>query len=365
MAKSYNHLYEKFISEENIKLAIQNATKGKRKKRSVRKRLENPNFEKEILYYAQHYENKNHTPKIIYDGIQRKKRTIIVPSFDELVIQHMVVNVLIPIFSKGMYTHSYGSIPKRGPHKGKKVIVKWLKKGKHCKYCAKLDIRKYFDNVRHDVLIKKLRKIIHDEKFLDVLIKIIEVVPVGIPLGFYTSQWIANWYLQDLDHYIKERLRIKHYIRYMDDLILFGNSKKILHNARIFIDISISGLGLDLKRNWQTFRFEDNGKYRFLDFIGFRFYRNRVTIRKSILLKATRKARRVSKESKLRVYSARQMLSYLGYFKHTDTYNMYLERIKPYVNFQYLKRRISKYDKRENRRIVDYGMVQRTELRAA
>lgn len=362
MARSYSHLWEKYISEENRKLAIKKATRGKTNRRSVRRRLNNPHFEEEIDYYAKHYENKPHTPKVIYDGIQRKKRTIIIPSFDELVIQHMVINVLESIFSKGMYQHSYGSIPKRGPHKGKKTIVKWLKRDyKNCKYCAKFDIRKYFENIRHDVLIRKLRKIIHDVRFLNVLIKIIEVIPVGLPLGFYTSQWLANWYLQELDHFIKEKIRIRHYIRYMDDIILFSKWKRNLHYARITIGIFISGLGLELKHNWQIFRFEDNGKYRFLDFMGFRFYRNRVTIRKSILLKATRKARRLYKESKIRIYSARQMLSYLGYFKHTDTYNIYLERIKPFINFQYLKRRISKYDKRRNRR-ANYGMVQCSEL---
>lgn len=106
--KSYNHLWEKFISKENIEKSIKDASKGKRSRNSVKTRLNNPNLTEEILTYANDFRNKKHKPKEIYDGIQRKKRVIIVPDFDEQVIHHMVVNTLKPIFMKGMYFHSYG-----------------------------------------------------------------------------------------------------------------------------------------------------------------------------------------------------------------------------------------------------------------
>ena len=75
-----------------------------------------------------------------------------------------------------------------------------------------MDIRHFFDSVPHDILKAKLRKSIHDEKMLDLLFGIIDVTEVGIPLGFYTSQWLSNWYLQGLDHYIKEKLSAAHYM---------------------------------------------------------------------------------------------------------------------------------------------------------
>ena len=350
--KSYNHLWEKFISDENIELAIKNACKGKRDRKSVKRRLENPNFKKEIIYYAEHFKNRKHKPKEIYDGIQRKKRTIIVPSFDEQVIHHMVVNVLKPIFMHGMYKHSYGSIPNRGSHKGKKAIEKWIRTdGKNCKYVLKMDIRKYFDSVPHEIYLRKLRAIIHDDRFMAILEEITDVVPQGLPLGFYTSQWTANWYLQGLDHFIKEQLGAKHYIRYMDDMVIFDSNKKRLHRMRKAINSYLRySLGLELKANWQVFRFDYHDKYRFLDFMGFRFYRNRTTLRRTIMLKATRKARRIYKSEKITVYEARQMLSYLGWIKHTDSYGLYLTWIKPIVSFQQLKRKIKSHDKNVNRR---------------
>ena len=110
-----------------------------------------------------------------------------------------------------MYEHSYASLPGRGAHKGKRVIEKWIRTdAKNCKYVLKMDIRHFFDTVPHDKLKAKLRKTIHDEKMLDLLFRIIDVTDIGIPLGFYTSQWLSNWYLQGLDHYIKERLGAVH-----------------------------------------------------------------------------------------------------------------------------------------------------------
>ena len=353
--KSYNHLFEQYESDENIELAIKTASKGKRERRSVKRRLDNPRLKVEIKYYATHFKNRKHTPREIYDGIQRKKRTIIVPSFDEQVIHHMVVNVLKPIFWHGMYEHSYGSLPKRGGLKGKKTIERWIRKGgKDCKYCLKMDIRKYFDSIPHDIFLEKLRKIIHDEQFMAVLEEITNVTDKGLPLGFYTSQWTANWYLQELDHFIKEELGAKYYIRYMDDMVIFASNKKELHRMRAAIDKYLrENLGLELKDNWQVFRFDYNGKYRFLDFMGYRFYRDRTTLRRTIMLKATRKAKRLCKSDKITVYDARQMLSYLGWIKYADTYGMYVKWILPYVSFQKLKRKISSYDKNQNRRVKD------------
>lgn len=360
--KSYNHLYEKYISDENIELAIHNALKGKRRRRSVIKILSRPSFAEEIRHYARDFYNMPHKPKEIYDGIQRKKRTIIVPTFYEQVVHHMIVNILKPIMMKGMYEHSYGSVPGRGGHKGAKTIRKWISHGgKKCKYVLKMDIRKYFDSIPHDILLEKFRNLIHDARFMSVIEEVISVTDKGIPLGFYLSQWIANWYLQGLDHYIKEELHADYYMRYMDDMIVFGGNKRALHAIRVKVaEYLEKNLGLEMKDDWQIFRFEYNGRFRFLDYMGFRFYRNRVTLRKSIMLKASRKARKISAKEKPTIYDIRQMLSYLGWIMATDTYGFYAKWVKPFVNIQYCKRRISRYDKRQkgvNNGLVYFGIT--------
>ena len=186
-----------------------------------------------IKNYIINYKTKKHIPKTINDGISAKKREIIVPSVEEHLVQHCVMKILKPIFSKGMYEHSYASVPQRGCHKGMEVVKKWIYSDQeNTKYCLKLDIKKYFNNISQEVLIKKLTKKIHDKQFLDLLIKIIKTTEKGLPLGFYTSQWFANFYLQDFDHYVKQQLKIKYYIRYMDDMVLFDIDKTFTSNKK-------------------------------------------------------------------------------------------------------------------------------------
>ena len=357
--KSYNHLYEQYISDSNIEWSILNSSKGKRKRGVVQQYVNGgvvteKGKEKTKKYAAYgSFRNYKHTPMEIYDGITRKKRVIIVPRYQEQIVHHMVVNTLIPIFSKGMYEHSYASLPNRGAHRGKKVIERWIRTDpEHCKYILKMDVRKFFDSIPHDILLKKLHDLIHDDKFMSILEEIISVTDVGLPLGFYTSQWLANWYLQDLDHFIKEELDADHSMRYMDDMVVFGSDKEDLHRKKDRINCFLKDhLGLELKDNWQVFRFDyttPDGMHRgrFLDYMGFRFYCDRTTIRKTIMLKATRKAKKLSRKDKPTIYDMRQMMAYLGWLDCTDSYGMYCIWIKPYVNFQKCKRRMSKYDKR-------------------
>ena len=352
--KSYKNLWDGFLSEENIRQAIRKSSLGKRDRKTVKVVLDDIDGSvKRIKQYAENFRNNKHKPKQIYDGIVRKVRYIIVPPYMEQVVHHMVVRTLMPMFTKGMYEHSYGSIPGRGGHKGKKIIQKWIAHGgENIKYCLKMDIKKYFESIPHDILKQKLAKKIKDERFLKIVFEIIDVIDHGLPLGFYTSQWLANWYLQDLDHYIKEQLKAVYYMRYMDDMVIFGANKRKLHRMKICIDEYLATLGLKMKENWQIFRFDyikdDKQRGRHLDFMGFRFYRNRVTLRRSIMLRATRKAKKISKKDKTTIYDCRQMLSYLGWIKSTNVYGMYLKWIKPYVDFGTYKERISFYQRRIN-----------------
>lgn len=374
--RTYRHLYEQYISDENYFLAVRNATrhKGGAKRKYRRARYYRDHAEKlkpYLLVYAKHFKSAEHKPKMIYDGIRRKQRSIIVPTMQEQIIHHMVINVLKPIFMRDMYEHSYGSIPGRGAHLAKKQIEKWIRHGgKNCKYCLKMDIRKYFDSIPHDILKRKLRELIRDERFLSVLYEIIDAVPGnrGIPIGFYTSQWFANWYLTGLDRYIKNDLKAVYYVRYMDDMVIFGPNKRELHKMRKRIEQVLSiNLGLELKGNWQVFLFDyvkKNGKRvgRDLDFMGFRFYRDKTTLRRQLMLKATRKARRICKKKERKnIYDARQMLSYLGWIDATDTYTMYSKRIKPFVSFRTLRRYVARDQRRKNRRLKAWaGTNQRT-----
>ncbi len=361
--KSYHNLWEKILSEKNIELAISKSCKDKSNKRKIKhiKSLkENPDRISIVRNWIINYKTTKHRPTEIYDGIKRKIRLIYVPSVRETVVQHAVVQVLNECLGKSFYEHSYAAIRGKGQHLAKKRIEKWIKRdvGK-VKYYFKMDIKKYFPSVSQEILLKKLKRQIKDWRTIDLVTKILAVVDDGIPLGFYISQWLANYYLTDFDHAVVEHCKDIYYVRWMDDIVVFCGNKRRLRKYAEFIIEELHRHRLMVKPTWRLVRFaygekakEKSCKGCFLDFMGFRFYRNRTTLRKNLFYRMCRKARRISKKEKPSVFELRQFLSYLGWIKSADVYNAYKEFVKPYVNIQYLKRRISRYDRRLN-----YGMA--------
>ncbi|MEI8127976.1 MAG: RNA-directed DNA polymerase [bacterium] len=359
--KSYNHLFEELISYDNLHRAIINSSRRKRKREDVQKVLSNPSFyiEKlQAMLLDKTYAIQKHKAIEIFDGSSKKTRLIIQPKYlFEQIIQHAIVQVLSPIFMKGMYEFSCGSIPNRGCHYGKRHIEKFIRENENSpeiKYILKMDIHHYYQSVDIGILKEKLKKIIRDEKMLYVIDLVLdsniaehegELINMGLPIGFYTSQWFANWFLQDFDHIIKEKLHTKCYVRYVDDIVLFNKNKKELHKNFATLKKYLNSVNLEIKGNWQVFKFEyttskGNKIGRPLDFMGFKFYRDKTTLRKSIMLKATRKALRLKNKEKITWYDASQLLSYMGWFKSTDTYNVFQKYIKPNVNIKACKLKI-------------------------
>ncbi len=360
--KSYNHLFEIATSDEVLISSLHGASKGKRNRPAVLKILENQDkyikLFKEWLLKGD-YKPLVHKATLINDGFLLKKRIIIQPYFyPEQWSQHVVVETLQKIFMKGMYVYSCGSIPGRGIHYGKKYLEKFIKNNpKEIKYVLKIDIHHFYQSINTDLLKERFKNLIHDEKMLALVYYVIdsnaaehngEIIKQGLPIGFYTSQWFANWYLQPFDHYIKEVLKAKCYVRYMDDIVIFGRNKKELKKQFELIREYLKSLDLEVKSNYQIFRFDyidKNGKRkgRFIDFMGFKFYRDKTTIRGKIFIRAIRKARRIKQKGRITWFDACQMLSYLGWFKPTATHGAYKKYIEPFVNIKVCKKIISNH----------------------
>lgn len=256
--KSYKNLYDICISKINRQQGINAIKKSKRILNIIKEQnLSDEELLDRSYEWITDFHYANHSPILIKDGMTGKDRAIIVPTLEELTVQHCIVNALKPMFYQGLYEHSYASTPGRGVHKGKKALQKWILNNKRgTKYVLKMDIRHFFDSIPHNILKLKLAKSIHDELMLHLLYEIIDTIPKGLPLGFYTSQWLSGWYLKPLDHFIKEELHADYYIRYMDDMVILGSNKKKLHRIRKEISSYLNReLGLTLKDNWQVFLF--------------------------------------------------------------------------------------------------------------
>lgn len=357
--KRKGYIFDKVCDFDNIMFAIDKASKGKRKRKNVKEILENK------LYYAkqiqQMLKTQSYTPspysiKNIIDKSSNKTREIAIPKFyPDQIIQWALMLQLESIFMKGMYYYTCASIKFRGAKHGIRYLDKVLETDhKNTKYCLKLDIKKYYPSVNNNILKQKFRIIIKDEKVLFLLDKIVDSNRKGLPIGNYTSQWFANFYLQDLDHFIKEQLKIKHYIRYMDDFVLFHSNKKQLHKFRVLIEQELNKLGLILKKNWSLFKFPS----RPLDFLGYKFYRNYKTLRKRVFLRIKRRFKHINayfkKYSLITFKNASAVISYwvrISEIKSELFYNKYL---KPYVNLKQCKEIISHANKKFNKLVKSY-----------
>lgn len=368
--KSYKYLFEKLISYENLSEAIEKSSLGKKERREVKKVLDHKDeYIKRLqnLLINKKFKIRKHEAIKINDGITAKVRLIIKPDYVyEQILHHAIVQVLTPIFMRSMYVYSCGSLPGRGGLYGKRYLAKYIRENpKKIKYVAKGDITKFFQTVNIGLVKDKFRKIIHDEKFLEVLFTVLdsniatyqgEEINMGLPIGYYLSQWIANWFLQDFDYFIKQELKIRCYVRYVDDFVLLSPNKKELHKALAAISEYLKKLDLRLKHNYQVFKLayiDKDGKERGrpIDFMGYKFYRDRTVLRRGIMLRAVRKALKISKKTNLNWYECTQLLCYLGWFKYTDTYKVYERFIKPYVNIGECKKVVSLRQKRINKRL--------------
>lgn len=234
--KRVGNIYGNVCDLDNIKLAIINSSLGKRKQKRVKEILDNMDFyAKEIqnILTNKLYIPSPYTIKTIQDGSSGKIRTIYKPKYyPDQIIHWALILQLQPIIMKGMYEYSCGSVPSRGTSYGQKTLRKWLDTDyKNTKYCLKMDVSKFYPSVNNDILKKMFRCRIKDGDCLWLINSIIDSSQ-GLPIGNYTSQWFANFFLQGLDHYIKEVLGVKYYIRYVDDLVLLGSNKKKLHAVR-------------------------------------------------------------------------------------------------------------------------------------
>jgi hypothetical protein len=255
------------------------------------------------------------------------------------------------VFLKGMYAYTCGGIPNRGTSYGQKAVRKWIDNDRtNTKYCLKMDISKYYSSVNKEILKQKIGNIIKDKNCLWLVDIIIDSCQDGLPIGNYTSQWFSNYFLQDLDYFIKSDLKAKYYIRYVDDLIIMGSNKKTLHKMRREIETYLTKIDLKLNPNWQVFPLAK----RAIDFLGIRFYRDKTTLRKRNSLRIRRRMKKINSKETMNYLDACAIVSYWGWIKRTDSHRFYNSFKNNKINIREAKYTISRYAKEE--RIKTYEL---------
>lgn len=345
--KRVGYLYEKMCDVALIKYAIHKAAQGKTHKHYVEKILEREDEYAEKIREMLVSGNVQLSPNRyieVYDRSCMKTRQITVPKFFPDQIIHWVLMLVIePVIMKGMYRFSCGSVPSRGGMEAKKYVERALHDGK-VRYVAKLDISKFFNSVKPAIVIEMFRRKIKDERVLGLIGKVLENGGECLPIGYYTSQWFSNFFLEGFDHFVKEVLKIKYYVRYVDDMVLLDSNKRKLHKAIAEIEKYLNGIGLKLKGNFQVWRVDS----RPIDFVGFRFYRRKTLLRKKIFFRLCRRVRKVEKAGYITVKQAQGLLSLLGWLSHIDACKFYKERIYKTTPRNKLKKIVSNHSKKLN-----------------
>lgn len=317
--KRTGNLFNTAFSQGNLYAAYLDARRGKRGKIST---LE---FEKHLgenlcrIYNDLHSGAYRPKPYFTFKVYEPKERLIYAPAFQDIVVQHAIYRIIYEIFNRTFVKESFACRHGFGTHRASDHVQQAMRGCQPDSFTLKLDIRKFFYSIDRTILRSLIERKIKDRRFVDVMMLFAEMdTPVGIPIGNLLSQLYALIYMNPLDHYVKRVLKIKHYVRYVDDFILIGLS---LNQCLVFREMIVCFLknNLDLslsKSTVQTIR-------RGVNFVGYRTWRNRRFIRRYSLYKFKRA---------VTIGKLKTIASLLGHAKSTDSLPYMIDLIRRYTN---------------------------------
>lgn len=324
--KRHNNLFEPMLAFENLHHAFRLASRGKRNQPEViryRYSLEPNLFALRDRLLEGGYDFGPYWSFMVHDP---KPRHIVAAPFEDRVVHHAMCNVMEPIFEKVFIHDSYACRDGKGTHAAVFRLQNFMRKAPEG-YVLQCDIRKYFQSADHAILKTLIRRKIKDTKLLALTDRVIDSAPVhpdfgagkGLPIGNLTSQLFANVYLNPLDHFVKETLRCKRYVRYVDDFAVVDEDKTRLHEVKADIAAYLDdALNLSLHGNKsQVFPIRKG-----CTFLGYRVWPYRRRVRTTTMVRIRRKERELRRAywaDEIPIETYRQTIdSFLGHMKWGD-----------------------------------------------
>ena len=336
--KTYNNLYEKICSLKNLTLALRKARKGKTKEEYVIRFEENT--EENLLSLQKELIEQTYKPHSLRSFIIRDPKTRKIHSsiFKDRIVHHAIVNILEPIFEKIFIYDSYASRKDKGTHKAIERFKGFMRKvsgnGRLVKdalnnnmtegYTLKADIRHYFDEIDHEILIKIIKKKIDDEDIIWLIRQILNnfnsgIAGKGMPLGNLTSQFFANVYLNELDYFVKHELNARYYIRYVDDFVILHISKKRLEYFKKRIGVFLKDeLNIELHPDKTKTIALRNG----IEFLGYRIFYYYTLLNKKNIKLITKKIYAFKENQITKEDFDNSLIGWEGYAKWANSYNL-------------------------------------------
>lgn len=336
-----NTLFEKAIDYKSLKESYKRAQQAQKKykKEAI---IFDMAREKNLVKLWRELKNGTYMPGsyIEFKVYEPKERVIHAPRIRDKIVQFAAHMVLQEVYYNKFINSSYACLVGRGTHKAVQKVqhdmryVQW----KHGDgWILKMDVRKFFYSINRDILKQILRKKIKDDKFLNLLDKIIDSSPEGekgIPLGNVTSQDFANIYLNEVDQYAKRYLGLKYYVRYMDDIIVILRTKEEAKQAKENITKFLNEK-LDLQINNKTKVFPLS---QGVNAYGFKIFTTHKLIRNSSKAAMKRRIKAMDKKVKNKEMSEKEVQqsvnSWLGHARHSNSYNL---SKKIFSRYNYIK----------------------------
>lgn len=334
--KVYKNVFDQIASSENLFAAWDAFKSNKRNRRDVQAfelRLEENIFQLHRDLRAKKYTHGPYNGFYVHDPKVRHIHKAIVR---DRVLHHAIFTILNQIFEPTFISNSFSCRINKGTHKGVLAVEKMVRKvsrnySRRC-FVLKCDVKKFFDSVNHEVLLKILKRKIVDSDAMWLLTKIIESYTInqsnllnrkGLPIGNLTSQLFANVYMNEFDQFVKHKLKVHYYARYTDDFVILADNKKYLNDLLPKISAFLNKeLRLELHPKKVSIRKHQQG-IDFLGYIALPYYR---------LLRAKTK-RRIFRKLKERISQykgsdineqtlTQSLQSYLGTLSHANCYNL-------------------------------------------
>jgi retron-type reverse transcriptase len=338
--KRYGNLWSQITAFENLLQASKQAQKGKRFRPNVLSfnyQLETELFQLQTELQTQTYiPGEYHT----FEIYEPKPRLISAAPYRDRVVHHALCNVIVPIFDRGFISDSYANRVGYGTHRALRRFVEFARSSRYVLQC---DIQKYFPSIDHDILKSILFKKLKCPETIGLMDTIINCsnpqVPVleyfpgddlftpndrrrGLPIGNLTSQFFANCYLNELDHFVKRSLKCQKYLRYVDDFALFSDDRSFLAEARSAIEEFLCQLRLKIHPiKSQLFETAIGA-----NFVGFRVLSDRIRVRNDNLRRGRKRMHQLETDWLKGTIDTAQLQTCLrswnAYLSHGDTWRL-------------------------------------------
>ncbi len=325
--KRHGNLYDQVISLDNLRDADEKARKGKLRTYGVKVQDKNREANLQTLHEqlkAGTYKPSPYTTFVIHEP---KERVIYrLPYFPDRIVHHAIMNVVAPIWQRIFIRDTYCGLKGRGIQAAADRVKYFLRTDPEgCRYCLKIDIRKFYPSIDHDVLKSLVRWKIKDRRLLALIDDLIDTCPEGIPIGNHPSIYFALLYLARFFNYVKQEKRVSKTICYGDDMIFFAPTKQELRELLNDVETYLrEELKLTVKPNKQIFPVAQNHRDRHgrgIDFLGYVFYLRETRLRKGIkrnfarAVAGMRKAKHPISEADF----LQRCASWWGWCKHSDS----------------------------------------------